>query len=216
MKRIAVLGAGGHGRVIAGLIRACATQGQALSFAGFIDRPDVQGPDWLGADDDLHRLVRDGLVTHGVVGVGSVRGGSPLRATLYDRMLAAGVEAVSLVHPFAWADPEAEIGTGSVLMAGAVVNPGVRLGRNVIVNTRAGIDHDAVIGDHAHIAPGATLSGQVSVGDSALVGVGASVRQGIRIGHGATVGAGAVVVHDVSDGAIVAGCPARPVMQTPR
>lgn len=216
MKRIAVLGGGGHGRVIAALIRACEARGEAVTFAGFIDRAVTGMPGWIGTDDDLTTLRLSGQVTHAVVGVGSVKGGGGLRARLFSAIREAGLEPASLVHPAAWADPEAEIGPGSVVMAGAVVHPGVMLGANVIINTRAGIDHDGSIGAHTHIAPGATLSGDVVVGTSVLVGVGASVRQGVQIGDSATVGAGAVVVANVASGLTVVGCPARELRQTPR
>lgn len=67
------------------------------------------------------------------------------------------------------------IGAGTVVMAGAVIQPGCRIGRHVIINTGATVDHDCVIEDYAHIAPGAHLCGHVKVGEGALVGVGVGV-----------------------------------------
>jgi len=94
-------------------------------------------------------------------------------------------------------------------MAGAVVQAGCRIGENVIVNTRASIDHDCDIEAHAHVAPGAVLSGCVHVGERAHIGAGATVIQGLTIGAGAIVGAGAVVVDGIPDGVTVVGVPAR-------
>ena len=86
----------------------------------------------------------------------------------------------------------------------------VHIAENVIINTRASIDHDCNIGPHVHIAPGVVMSGGVSVGEGSFIGVGAVVRQGIRIAPGVTVGAGSVVVKDLLEPGTYTGCPARP------
>jgi acetyltransferase-like isoleucine patch superfamily enzyme len=94
-------------------------------------------------------------------------------------------------------------------MAGAVVQPGAFIGRNVIVNTRASVDHDCCIQDHVHIAPGSTLCGNVTVGLGAMVGAGAVVIPGLTIGAGAMIGAAAAVCSDVPEKAVARGVPAR-------
>jgi len=116
-----------------------------------------------------------------------------------------------LIHPAAAISPSAEIGDGTVVMAGAVVNADVRVGRHAIINTGASVDHDCVLEDFVHVSPGAALAGDVKVGEGSHVGIGASVIQGVRIGRWCTVGAGAVVIRDVPDGATVVGVPARAV-----
>ena len=81
----------------------------------------------------------------------------------------------TLVHPSATISPSAEIGVGSVVMAGAVIQAAARLGQHCIVNTGATIDHHCELGDYVHIAPGAHLCGRVTVGDGTLVGVGVGI-----------------------------------------
>ena len=94
-------------------------------------------------------------------------------------------------------------------MAGAVLQNRVRVGENVVINTRASVDHDVELSDHCVISPGAIISGSVKIGRGSFIGAGAVVIQGIEIGDNCVIGAGAVVRHNVKDSAIVVGNPAK-------
>lgn len=203
MKRLAILGAGGHGRVVAD-----AAEAAGWTVPGLFDDQSPPGDHpWpiLGDSDALFaRLAEfDGVVA--AVGDNGLR----LERTL--KLAARGAVLASVVHPMAWVSPRARLGGGTVVLAGAMVGTGARLGRAVIVNTGASVDHDAVLGDGAHLAPGARLAGGVTVGDRAWIGLGAVVREGLTIGEGARIGAGAVVIRPVETGQTVVGVPARPM-----
>ena len=73
------------------------------------------------------------------------------------------------------------IGEGTVIMAGAIIQPHVKIGRHVIINTGATVDHDCIIEDYAHIAPGAHLCGNVRIGEGALIGVGVGIEPCVTI-----------------------------------
>lgn len=114
------------------------------------------------------------------------------------------------IHPNAiLAIPSNEIGQGTVIMAGAVINPAVLIGSHAIINTCACIDHECVIGDFVHISPNATLCGNVSIGEGTHVGAGALIIQGIKVGKWSTIGAGSVIIRDVPDYAVVVGNPGK-------
>ncbi|MEP6735466.1 MAG: acetyltransferase [Chryseolinea sp.] len=115
----------------------------------------------------------------------------------------------STVHPSVIFSRFASMGTGSMVLHGAIVQVLAKIGDHVIVNTGAQIDHDCVIGNFAHIAPRVALCGNVRIGEGAWIGAGATVVPGRTIGRWATVGAGATVVEDVPDYAVVVGTPAR-------
>jgi sugar O-acyltransferase (sialic acid O-acetyltransferase NeuD family) len=157
-------------------------------------------------------LERQGLPAHAVVAIGSPSARAAWQSLLEDR----GFQLAVLVHPSAQWGRETVIGGGSVLMAGAIVNSGSRLGRGVIVNTAASIDHDCEIGDFVHVAPGARLAGGVQVGPRAHIGIGACVLQNLRIGADAVVGGGAAVVRSVAEAVTVVGVPAKPLGTRPR
>jgi UDP-perosamine 4-acetyltransferase len=190
-----------------------------LDIVGVIVREpmgeDLFGVPCLGTDEALPELVTKGAATHFVVGIGMLRGGDPLRERLFAQALSHGLKPFTIRHPSAVVSARAELGPGACVLAGAVVQPRARIGINVIVNTRASIDHDCIIGDHAHIAPGATLSGYVRVGHAVQIGTGAVVRNGMTVGDGATIGAGAVLVGHCPAGVTMIGTPARPTRKMP-
>ena len=86
-----------------------------------------------------------------------------------------------LIHPSAIVSESVEIGDGSVVMAGAVINPSTKIGKGVIVNTSSSIDHDCFVGDYCHVSVGAHMCGTVTVGDGSWVGAGATVINNCNI-----------------------------------
>jgi sugar O-acyltransferase (sialic acid O-acetyltransferase NeuD family) len=205
--RLLILGAGGHGRAVADLARAC-----GFTVAGFTDRSLAAGSPGtpvLGTDAELVALIRPQQIDGGVVGVGNTA--LTRRAQLYDVLVAAGVPQPALVHPRAVASPSAEVGAGSVVFAGCVLGSGVRIRANAVLYSGVVVEHECTIADHGYLSPGVVLSGQVVVEAGAFLGAGAVVLPGLRIGAGAVVAAGAVVTADVAAGQTVMGVPARAV-----
>ncbi len=204
---ILILGAGGHGRVLAE-----ALVGSGHAVAGFLDDDPAKrglrllGLEVLGGLDLLDRL--DPARTMLVNGLGSVRDMEP-RRRMFETLKARGFRFQTVTHASAVVAGDATVGEGAQILSGAVVVTGAQIGENAILNTRASVDHDCRIGAHAHLAPGVTLSGGVRVGEATHVGTGATVVQGIFIGAGCLVAAGAVVVRNVPDGARVQGVPGK-------
>ncbi|MDB2439141.1 acetyltransferase [Hellea sp.] len=207
MSGVAIIGAGGHGRVVASVLQAANRE-----VAGFIDS-GVTGElplPLLGEDKDIPKLMAAGTINSFIIGLGSIKGGASIRAKLFEDMLKLGLPSAIAIHPMAILSAGVKIGTGSVVMAGAILNTDTIVGKNCIINTGAILDHDCDIGDHTHIAPGVTCSGNVKVGAHSLIGVGSTIRQSVSVGAGVTVGAGSVVVSNIANDVTAYGNPARP------
>lgn len=143
----------------------------------------------------------------GVLAIGGDKGLD--RRNLLDKLKKAGISCPPLIHPSSVVSNSAIVGSGSQILAGAIVNTEVKLGEVSIVNIGAKIDHECSIGSGVHIAPGATLCGCITIMDNVMVGAGAVILPRLIIGRGAIIGSGAVVTKNVPDGAVVVGNPAR-------
>lgn len=119
------------------------------------------------------------------------------RERIFNNYKHRGYYFLSLIHPDAYVDQTVRLDEGIQIMAGAVIQADTFVGKNVIINTRASIDHDCLIEDYVHIAPGAVLCGNVIVKMRAFIGSGAIVIQGIEIGEEACIGAGTSIVRNV-------------------
>lgn len=199
-----ILGGGGHAKVVIETARAT----RAFVPVGVLDDDDTRfGSNVLGVP------VRGPIVASAIGELGIdlavlAIGDNHARAAVVGR-LAGLVSWAVLIHPASTVAETVQLGEGSVVFAGAIVQPDAVIGRHVIVNTGASVDHDAVVADFAHLAPGVRLAGEVRLGEGALVGIGACIVPGREIGAWATVGAGAVVTSDVPAGVVAVGVPAR-------
>lgn len=205
-KPIYLVGCGGHGRVVLDALLRCGTSVAGIIDPGLTPGACVDGVVVLGGDECLAAL--DPKAAALCIGVG-VMPGKGRRAELFSSLQNRGFELVAVAHPSAIIASRHRFGAGVQLLAGVVLQTGVSLGDNVIVNTRASVDHDCVIERHVMIGPGAVLCGEVSVAPAAYIGAAAVLLPGVRVGPQAVIGAGSVVTDSVAAGATVVGNPAR-------
>ena len=201
--RCIVIGAGGHGKVIADILLSGGTDVLGFlddNFAG--EGQSVLGLPILGKPSSWN----DFSDSHFIVAIGSQK----IRQQMVIQLQADGQSQwLIAIHPSATVSTFSTIGVGSVVMAGAVINADAVIGIHSIVNTSATVDHDCVVGDFVHIAPGANLAGGVQIGDRTLVGVGATIAPYCTVGEDVIIGAGAVVIDNIASGRTVKGVPAK-------
>lgn len=198
--QIVVVGAGGHGKVVADVLLQAGER-----VLGFLDDARAAGTLVLGLPI-LGPVTW--LATHRAkvaLGVGDNIARQRVAGTC-ERL---GAPLIAAVHPRAAVAPSATIEPGVAIMALAVVNPDAVIGRGAIINTGAVIEHDCAVGAFAHVSPNATLGGECRVGALAQVGIGATMLPRTAVGARSVVGGGALVARDLPDDVVARGVPAR-------
>lgn len=200
---IVLLGAGGHAAACIDVLE----QHGSFRVAGLIGTAAevgtrVLGYPVLGSDEQLAELVT--RYHNALVAVGHVRTPEP-RVRLFDALVELGYALPVIVSPRAYVSPHASVGSGTIVMHGAVVNASARVGRNCILNSMSLVEHDAVIGDHCHVATGAAVNGGVTIGAKTFVGSQSSIREQVQIGEGCMIGMGCRVSCDCPAGTRVSG-----------
>lgn len=200
MEPVAVMGAGGHARVIASILIANKTE-----FIGFFDDSCgdelelISGAPVLGAFSDIVQY-RDSL--HAVY---LALGSNAQRRKWFTFLVQNEFILPALCHPSARIEQDATVGMASVVCLGALVGTQVIIGKGSIINTGCSIDHESSVGDFSHLAPRVAVAGRAEIGSNTFVGLNTAIADRVKIGSDVVIGAGSVILTDVPDGIKVVG-----------
>ena len=194
MNRLIIIGASGHGKVIADN----AVRNGYDNIVFLDDNAEIRecaGFPVIGKTADANQMDGDKIVA---IGNPAIR-----------ERIQGTIPTVTLVHPDAVISRRVTLGEGTVVMAGAVINSDAVIGNGCIINTGASVDHDCRIGDFVHISVGAHVAGTCNIGERTWIGAGATVSNNITICGDCMIGAGSVVVRDITESGTYVGCPAK-------
>lgn len=206
MKKIVLIGAGGHCKVIIDIIKSNGDY-DIVGITDINSKGSVLGVPIVGNDDALEKLYNEG-VQYAFISLGALYNMS-IRKNIFHRLKEIGFTIPVLIHKDAIVSAYAKIEEGTCIMPRAVINAGAFIAENCIINTGAIIEHDCIIEENTHISPGANLAGAVRVGSGTHIGIGSTVIQGLHIGNKVIIGAGAVVINDIKDNVTAVGIPAK-------
>lgn len=202
--KLIIIGASGHGKVVAD-IAIKMNKWQSITFLD--DDESIKasiGLEVIGKTADAFTYKEE---ANFFVAIGS----NTTREKIQEKLIEQGLNVVSLIHPSAVIGTDVEMGIGTAVMAGVVINSSTRIGNGCIINTSSSVDHDNVIEDYVHISPGVNVAGTVKVGKGSWIGIGSVVSNNVNICSGCKVGAGAVVVEDITEPGSYVGVPVRRV-----
>ncbi len=203
MKAVIIIGASGHGKVIADIIKKSKDE-----IIGFLDDdPDIgkefMGFPVLGAILNYKKYIDKAEF---IIAIGNAY----VRKRISERLIE--VKWYTAIHPTAViSEFDVTIGEGTVIMANAVINAGAKIGKHCIVNSSSVVEHDNFIENYSHISVGAKLAGTVFVGELSWIGIGACVCNNVKICQNCMVGAGAVVINDIEESGTYVGVPVKKI-----
>ncbi|MFI2857088.1 acetyltransferase [Paenibacillus sp. JSM ZJ436] len=202
--KLMIIGAGGHGKVCADI----AMKMDNWSSISFLDDNEsittFKDIEVIGTSSEISEYIREYDVFIAV-------GDNVVRQRLQQELESLGAQLTTLIHPSAVIGEQVQIGIGSVVMAGAVINCCTQIGKGCIINTSSSIDHDNTIGDYVHISPGVHLAGTVDIGHGSWLGIGSTVSNNLKVVEWCTIGAGSVMVRDITEPGVYVGIPVRRV-----
>ncbi|NLX02295.1 MAG: acetyltransferase [Syntrophomonadaceae bacterium] len=198
---IVIIGAGGHGKVIA----STAQEAGLVVEAFYDDDPKKHGNTILGVPVigglELLKARRE---VKAVIALGDNQARKEV-ARRYEDFC----QWITVIHPRSYVHSTVKLGKGTVVFAGVSVQPDAIIGEHCIINTGVTIDHDCIINDFVHLGPGVHLAGNITIAEGTLLGVGTSVIPGVKVGKWSIIGVGAALVNDIPDHVVAAGVPAR-------
>lgn len=199
MKQLVIIGAGGHGKVVADIAKR-----NGYDTILFLDDDERLASCASYPIVEKCRNFTDYNCDF-VVAIGNAK----MRQQMQGMLEADGKTIVTLIHPNAVIGENVSIGTGTVVMAGAVINPGAEIGKGCIINTCSSVDHDCKLEDFVHVSVGTHIAGTCVIGERTCLGAGATIINNTCICGDCVIGAGAVVIRNIEESGTYVGCPAR-------
>lgn len=206
-EKIILIGGGGHCKSVIDVIE----QENKFEIVGIIDIKEKIGSKVLnytiiGCDDDIEILSE----THKNFFITFGQGKSnSFRKETFDKLKKLNLNLPIIKSPISYVSTHSVIGEGTIIMHGAIVNAGAKVGVNCILNTQSLIEHDVELGNHCHISTKATLNGTVKVGNSVFAGSTCVIADGLNVCDDVTIGAGSTVIKSIGSPGVYVGCPAK-------
>ena len=206
MKKIVIIGHGGHSKVIQDIV----LMSKELKLVAILDdryeEVTIQNGVSYGPIHYGMKLSLEGD-TFFIIGIGN----NESRKSVVHKLALPKEQYITLIHESAIVSSKASIGLGTVVMARSVVQADSTVGSHAILNTGSIVEHDNVIGNYAHISPGSTLTGNVRIGEGTHIGAGTVIIPSCTVGDWSIIGAGSTVTREILDGQKAYGTPARVV-----
>lgn len=203
MRTLAILGASGHGKVVADIAELSGWDNVIFYDDAWPILNKNGCWDIVGNTEDLLRSPFENVFI--AIGDGRVRNEKA------KELINNNKKIETLIHPSAIISKYSSVGSGTIVCEGVVIKAFSVVGENNIINSNSVIGHDCLIKNGCHISLGATIAGNVIIDINSWVGNNASVRQNISIGSNVMIGSGAVVVKNISSNITVVGNPAKPI-----
>ena len=204
---LGIYGYGGHGLEVEELARVINLKENRWEKVIFIDdSPDKTDGERIFSFETIVNDYKPEDIEF-MVGIGE----PVIRAKIFDKVKEKGYNFTTLIHPSSFVASGVEVREGSMIGYNAYVSVKVHLSENVLIQPMAVLGHECSIGRNSVVSSFVSMSGNSYLGNNSYVGINVCVKQGMKIGNDSVIGLGSAVVHDIPDGVLAVGYPARPI-----
>lgn len=206
MKRLAVIGAGDLGQLIA---YHAASAG--YETVGFFDDlaakgTSVSGIKILGTINDVATHYEAKAFDALMIGIGYRH--MAFRKKMFEAFR-ENIPMATIIHPSAYVDASCTVGAGVIILPGCTLDRNVTVMDNVLMNTACSVSHDSVIGAHSFLSPRVAVAGFVNIEECCVIGINTTVIDNIRIVKETQTGGGTVVIKNIENKGLYVGNPAK-------
>ena len=203
MKKIILFGLGGHAISCLDIILE-----NNFEIIGYVDKKkkinfdNYLNVDYLGTDSQINEILKKNKGVYGLISFGSYLS-LKKRSYLYEKLQGFEINFLPIISSSSYISKMSYIDQATIIMHKAVINIGVTIKENCIINTGTIIDHESIIEKNCIISTNVTINGQVKVGENTFIGSGAVISNNLNIGNNCIIGAGVTIKNDIPDNSIV-------------
>lgn len=184
--RVAIVGAGGYGRIALDVLIAAGFESWILGFYDDAHKALVEKIRGFPILGDIEML-KSMLSVETVQVIVAITDNAD-RLRIANSIRGLGGQFTIALHPMAYVSEEAVLGDGCVVAAGAVVHPNSTLGSHCYIGPHSLVDRDVEIGAGAWVSAGAVLGTGCRIGARGLLGQNSSVGRKAVVGDDVEVG----------------------------
>ena len=204
MKKLLIMGCGGHGRVSAEIAKNMKIWDEISFLNDFGIGKKIQNFEIIDCFNSFGKYIQDWDLFVAI-------GDNLIRKKIIEKLIEKNANLPVLIHKSAVIGEEVKIGKGTVVGANAVINCCSDIGIGSIINTGTIVEHDCKISSFVHLSPGVSLAGGVKIGSTSWIGIGSSIIEKVIITDFVIVGAGTIVICDINEGGTYVGMPIRKI-----
>ncbi|GAA3641470.1 acetyltransferase [Flavivirga jejuensis] len=210
MKKIVIIGASGHAKVIIDIIEK-RNEYQIIGLIDSYKKPSqkIMGYPILGKESLIPELMEKQNIIGGIIAIGDNWSRNKVRDVI--EKIAPKFKFLPAIHPNAILCNNLKIESGVVIMAGVIVNAASTIKEFCILNTNSSLGHDSVMDHFSSLAPNSTIGGHVNIGAFSAISIGATVIQNVTIGMHTIIGAGSLVLKNIGNNILAYGVPTKKI-----
>lgn len=185
MKKLLIVGAGGHGRCCLEIAKAM-QEFQVISFLDDNGSQKINDYSIVGTIDEMCSYYEE------YENIFIAIGNNEIRKILSRKAKEIGYNLVNLIHPAATI-MDAVIGDGCICFPGIVIEPQAKVGNGCIITSNSVIHHDAVLEDYVLVYSNTTIRPNTLIGTETRISSNCCIEMNAKIPAGSDIASGSIV-----------------------